>query len=175
MRHWNQRKRALPSLETGLSYTCGSTNHFEVYHFRIDFKIGCEVSIFWEATPFLSSAWLCQQGYCRGAASVVRTLRSLRNRCTDPGKIQTTIFSFFTFFKFQIYFFFFFVNMGPLWGQKKFHTKPLLHFFIRAEPNFMINKVVLREYKSMYILAICQKLNILWHFEIVTWESMWKS
>ncbi len=36
------------------------------------------------------------------------------------------------------------------------------------------NKAVIRVYKFMDILAICQKLQILWHFEILTWESMGK-
>ena len=36
----------------------------------------------------------------------------------------------------------------------------------------MINKAVVRVYKVMHILAVCQKLKILWHFEILTWESM---
>ncbi len=30
----------------------------------------------------------------------------------------------------------------------------------------MINKVVMGEYKVLDILAICQNLKILWHFEI---------
>ncbi len=38
-----------------------------------------------------SSAWLCQQSYCRGVGvrrpSVVRKLRSLGVRCIDPGHI----------------------------------------------------------------------------------------
>ncbi len=38
----------------------------------------------------------------------------------------------------------------------------------------MINNAVVGEYKVMDILAICQKLKIVWHFEIVTWESMGK-
>ncbi len=52
--------------------------------------------------------------------------------------------------------------------------------FIQSEPNFMINKAVIRAYKVMDILAICQflaiyhKLKSLWHFEILTLESMGK-
>ncbi len=38
----------------------------------------------------------------------------------------------------------------------------------------MINTAVIGEYKVMDILAICQKFKILWHFEILTWESMGK-
>ena len=47
-------------------------------------------------------------------------------------------------------------------------------FFIQSEPNFMINKVVMGEYKVMDILAMCLKLHIFWHFEILTRESMGK-
>ncbi len=36
----------------------------------------------------------------------------------------------------------------------------------------MINKAVIRGYKVMDVSAICQKLKILWHFEILTLESM---
>ncbi len=34
--------------------------------------------------------------------------------------------------------------------------------------NFMRNMVVIWEYKGMHILANCQNLNILWHFEMLT-------
>ncbi len=36
----------------------------------------------------------------------------------------------------------------------------------------MINTAVIGEYKVTDISAICQKLKILWHFEILTLESM---
>ena len=36
----------------------------------------------------------------------------------------------------------------------------------------MINKAVMREYKVITGLVICQKLKHLWHFAILTWESM---
>ncbi len=36
----------------------------------------------------------------------------------------------------------------------------------------MINTTVIGEYKIMDILAICQKVKILWHFKILTWEAM---
>ncbi len=39
----------------------------------------------------------------------------------------------------------------------------------------MINKVVIGEYKVINVLAICQNLKILCHFDILTWESMGKS
>ena len=54
--------------------------------------------------------------------------------------------------------------MGP-YGSKKFKTL-LPPDFIRSEPNFMINNVVIGEYTIMDILAICQKFKKLWHFEI---------
>ncbi len=40
--------------------------------------------------------------------------------------------------------------------------------FIQFGPNFMINTAVIGEYKIMDILALCQKLKILWHFENLT-------
>ena len=46
---------------------------------------------------------------------------------------------------------------------------------IQSESNFMINKAAIRAYKVRNVLAMCQKLKILWHFEILTWESMGKS
>ncbi len=47
--------------------------------------------------------------------------------------------------------------------------------FIQSGPNFMINKAVIREFKVSNFLAICQKIKNLWHFEILTWESIGKS
>ena len=46
------------------------------------------------------------------------------------------------------------------------------YFFMQSEPNFKINQAVIREYKVINILAIWQKLKILWYFEILIWESM---
>ncbi len=40
--------------------------------------------------------------------------------------------------------------------------------FIRSDPNFMINKTVIREYNFFDKL---QKNKILWHFEILPRES----
>ncbi len=39
----------------------------------------------------------------------------------------------------------------------------------------MIIKAAIWEYEVINILAIRRKLKILWHFEILTWESMGKS
>ncbi len=39
----------------------------------------------------------------------------------------------------------------------------------------MVNKVVIGEYKIINVLAISQKIHILLHFEILTWDSMGKS
>ena len=39
----------------------------------------------------------------------------------------------------------------------------------------MINKAVIRECKGVNVLAICQKLKILCHVEILICESMGKS
>ena len=58
-------------------------------------------------------------------------------------------------------------------GNFKNATSPIV--FIRSELNFMINKAVIREYKVIHVLAICQELKKLWHFEVLTRESMGKS
>ncbi len=47
--------------------------------------------------------------------------------------------------------------------------------FIRSEPSFLINEAVINEYKIMNVLSMCQKLKILWAFEILTPKSMRKS
>ena len=39
----------------------------------------------------------------------------------------------------------------------------------------MINKAAIREYNVMDVLAISHELKLLWHFEILTWESTGKS
>ncbi len=62
-----------------------------------------------------------------------------------------------------------FVNTGP-YGLEI--SKRYSYSFIQTVPNFMINKAVVRECNFMVISAICQKLKLLWHFEILTWESM---
>ena len=36
----------------------------------------------------------------------------------------------------------------------------------------MINEAVMRGYKVMDVLTTCQKLKMLWHFAILTWDSM---
>ncbi len=61
-----------------------------------------------------------------------------------------------------------FVNTGA-YGTGNFKT-----LLIRPELKFMMNKAVIREYKVIHLLVICQKLKMLWHFEILTWESMGK-
>ncbi len=50
----------------------------------------------------------------------------------------------------------------------------LLFLAIGHVLNFMLNTAVIGEYKVMDILAICQNLKILLHFEILTLESMGK-
>ncbi len=65
------------------------------------------------------------------------------------------------------------VNTGPYGGWKFQNATSTV--FIRFEPNFMINRAVIREYKVINVLVIWQKLKILWHFEILIMESMGKS
>ncbi len=51
----------------------------------------------------------------------------------------------------------------------------LLHFltvFIQFQSNLVTNILVMGEYRLLHFLSICQLLNILWHFEVVTWQSM---
>ncbi len=100
--------------------------------------------------------------------SAVRKLRFLRNRCIEtsqtlwaalsPPYLQTFFFLSFFFSKFSIFkfllFFSFFVNMGT-YGSKTFRnaTPPV---FMRSEPNYMINKIGMGEYKDTDILAIFQ-------------------
>ncbi len=45
--------------------------------------------------------------------------------------------------------------------------------FIASEPNFRINMAMIREYKVINVLAFYKKK--LWHFEILTRESIGKS
>ncbi len=61
------------------------------------------------------------------------------------------------------------VNTGPMGLEI---SKRYGEVFIQSCLNFMINKAVIRECKVMDILAISQKLKKMWHFEILTWESM---
>ncbi len=41
-----------------------------------------------------------------------------------------------------------------------------LTVLVRFQPNFMINMLVIGEYRLLLFLVICQKLKILWHCEI---------
>ena len=59
-------------------------------------------------------------------------------------------------------------------GWKFQNTTPPM-VFIRSDPKFMINKAVIRECKVINVLAMCQKLKLLWNFEILTWKSIGKS
>ncbi len=57
----------------------------------------------------------------------------------------------------------------------EFQNSTLPTLLIRSEPNFMINKAVIRAYKVINVLAICPKLKMLRHFEILTRGSTGKS
>ncbi len=48
-------------------------------------------------------------------------------------------------------------------GAKIQNAPPVL---IRSELNFMIKKLFMGEYKIINVLTICQKLKMLWYFEI---------
>ena len=75
-------------------------------------------------------------------------------------------FFFSQIFNIQIFTIFFrFVNMGP-YASKNLKMLLLLQFSSAWRQTYMTNKVVMGECKAMDILAICQKLNILGHFEI---------
>ncbi len=57
----------------------------------------------------------------------------------------------------------------------KFHNSTPPTVLIQSEPNFMISKAAIGEYKLINVLTICQKLQILCHLEILRWKSMGKS
>ena len=59
-------------------------------------------------------------------------------------------------------FFEIFVNTGP-YGAGKLYSS---YIFIPSEPQFMRNKAVIRKCKVINDLVICQKLIVLWHFEM---------
>ncbi len=133
-----------------------------------------------------SSAWLCQLSYCHGAGvrrpSVVRKLEFLGNRCMDlcqilwvarsPPYVPTFFLfcccwcSFFKIFHLKFCNIFFSLTWDPMGAKNNQNATPPV--FIRSEPNFMINNVLMGEYKVMDILAICQKqtkkCRALWKF-----------
>ncbi len=47
--------------------------------------------------------------------------------------------------------------------------------FIRCQSNFMRGLATMVEHRLLLFLAMGQVLNILWYFEILTWESMAKN
>ncbi len=55
--------------------------------------------------------------------------------------------------------------MEPL-VEAKISKRYFSHCFHLISTNCMINMVVMKEYRLLLILAICQKLQIWWHFEI---------
>ena len=57
---------------------------------------------------------------------------------------------------------------GTLW-EPKFQNTTSPTVSLRFQPNFMINMIVIGEYRLLlffFFLAICQKLKIVWYFEI---------
>ena len=51
-----------------------------------------------------------------------------------------------------------------IWGWKIHNASPPT-VLICSEPNFMINKLVIKEYKVTNVLAIRKKKKKMWHFE----------
>ncbi len=67
----------------------------------------------------------------------------------------------------------FFVNTGP-YGTGNFKNAAPPTLFIRCQPNFKRTLATMVEYSLLLFLAIDQLLTILWHFEILTLESIGK-
>ncbi len=64
------------------------------------------------------------------------------------------------------------MNAGP-YGAGNFQMLLLLQFiFILCQPNFMRTLATMVKYRPLLFLAICQKIKILWHFEVLTCQSM---
>ncbi len=61
--------------------------------------------------------------------------------------------------------------MGPYGSKMSKRYSYTLQFFIGTYPNFMTNKVIMGEYKVMDILAIRQKIKILWDLEILVTQD----
>ncbi len=68
---------------------------------------------------------------------------------------------------------FFFLKTSTLYGWKFQNATPPT-IFIWFEPNLMMNILITRKRKHWpwHFLAACEILEILWYFEILTWESM---
>ncbi len=128
-----------------------------------------------------SSAWLYQQTWRRRPTSLRPSINSGFSETAAwiqakfYGKLHTRhisrqFFFFWQFFTFEILtiFFFVFVNMGQ-YGSKSF-KRYFSHSLTRFQPSFMINMLVMGQYRLLPFLLICQYLqifNILWHFEIL--------
>ncbi len=68
-----------------------------------------------------------------------------------------------------------FVNTGANGAGNIKVLNPCLMYnkvWLRSDKNCRRGLAVIREYKVINVLMICQKLKILWHFEMLTWESM---
>ncbi len=66
-----------------------------------------------------------------------------------------------------------FVNTGPYGAEFQSAIPPTV--FIHCHSNFMRTLATKGEYRLVHFLAIGQIKKKMWHFEILTWESMGKS
>ena len=67
----------------------------------------------------------------------------------------------------------FFVNKG-LYGAGNFKNATSPTVFIGSQANFLRTLATMAEYRLLLCLAIVQVLKNVWHFEILTWESIGK-
>ncbi len=116
---------------------------------------------------FFSSAWLCQQSCCRGAAvrrpsfnsDFSETAAWIQAKfCGEVpiSAISPDLFFFLFFFQnvwfsfFLTIFFFVFVNMGHS-GSPKFQNVTFPTISIRFHRNFMTNMIVMGEYRQLLL------------------------
>ncbi len=63
--------------------------------------------------------------------------------------------------------------MGP-YGSKKIQNATPPPVFIRSDPNFIINKLLVGEYNVMEILAICQNFrNVIFPHQYLIYDEVW--
>ncbi len=141
---------------------------FKILNFQI-FTIFFFFFVFISAHVVSNSADNCRGAAIRCPLTQV-SQKPLHGSRPNFGEIYLSAISpdlFFQNFLFSNFydFFFFFVNMGPH-GNLNFNTSPTI--FIRFQQNFMINMIVMGEYRLLLILAICQKLKILWQIFLNT-------
>ncbi len=67
----------------------------------------------------------------------------------------------------------FYRDFITIWGWEFQSATPTV--FFRCQPNFLRTLDTMVKYRLLLFLASSQVLKKLWHFEILTWESMGKS